>query len=131
MEKIDLKKQLKHLYNPPKEFVFVDVPEMNFLMIDGKGNPNTAQEYRLAVEALYSVSYPLKFMSKKDLGKDYVVMPLEGLWYADDIGVFERFDKDAYKWTMMIMQPHFVENEVIKAHHLSVLHRHADTVEKR
>ena len=64
--KIDFKKELKHLYNPSvKEVVVVDVPQMNFLMIDGAGNPNTSQEYKEAVEALYAVSYALKFMIKK------------------------------------------------------------------
>lgn len=74
MSKIDFKKELKHLYRPSaKEFAVVDVPPMKFLMIDGHGDPNTAQEYQDAVEALYAVSYKLKFVSKKELGKDYVV----------------------------------------------------------
>ena len=78
MNKIDFKKELKHLYNPsPKAAVVVDVPPLNFLMIDGRGDPNTAAAYREAVEALFSLSYALKFMVKKDLGVDYAVMPLE------------------------------------------------------
>lgn len=64
MRKIDFKKELKHLYNPPKEVVLVDVPEMNFLMIDGTGDPNTSPEYKDAIESLYSISYALKFMVK-------------------------------------------------------------------
>ena len=86
MVKIDFKKELKHLYFPStKECVFVEVPEMNFLMIDGQGDPNTAKEYQEAIEALYSVSYTVKFMVKKRKpAQDYVVMPLEGLWWADD-----------------------------------------------
>ena len=133
MQKIDLKKELKHLYQPPaKEVVQVEVPTFQFLMVDGEGDPNTSQEYAQAVEALFSVSYTAKFMVKKGAqGIDYAVMPLEGLWWADDMSAFIANDKSKWKWTMMIMQPHFVENEVIKAHHLSVLHRHADTVEKR
>jgi hypothetical protein len=67
MKKINYKKELKHLYNPsPKEPKIVDVPKMNFLMIDGKGDPNTSQEYKNAIEALFSVSYTLKFMIKKE-----------------------------------------------------------------
>lgn len=113
MEKIDLKKEFKQLYMPKnKDWELVDVPAMNFLMIDGAGNPNTAQSYREAVEALFSVSYTLKFMSKRQLDKDYTVMPLEGLWYADDMSVFETFDKDAYQWTMMIMQPEWITKEM-------------------
>ena len=89
MSKIDFKKDLKQLYRPSaKQFEVVDVPEMNFLMIDGHGNPNTAQTYIEAVEALYAVAFKLKFMSKKKLGRDYVVPPLEGLWWAKDMNAF-------------------------------------------
>ncbi len=82
MKKIDLKKDLKHLYNPSaKEVVVVDVPKMNFLMIDGMGDPNKVPEFHEAIEALYSVSYTIKFMIKKGKGAvEYTVMPLEGLW---------------------------------------------------
>ncbi len=104
------------MYNPSaKEVVIVDVPRMNFLMIDGVGDPNKAQEFKDAVEALYSVSYALKFMVKK--GKtaiDYSVMPLEGLWWVDDMSKFSTEDKDAWKWTVMIMQPEFVTKDLFK-----------------
>jgi hypothetical protein len=106
VEKIDLKRVLKALYKPSaKEVAEIDVPEFNFLMIDGEGNPNTAMSYKDAVEALYSVSYTIKFALKKEKALDYVVMPLEGLWWADDFTSFNRNDKDRWKWTMMIMQP--------------------------
>lgn len=114
MTKIDFKKELKHLYRPSsKEFVVVDVPPMDFLMADGHGDPNTAQEYQDVVEALYATAYKLKFMSKKELGKDYVVPPLEGLWWAEDMDLFttER-DKNQWDWTMMIMQPEWVIKEM-------------------
>ena len=116
MSKIDFKKELKHLYRPsPKEFVVVDVPPMKFLMIDGHGDPNTAQEYQDAVEALYAVSYKLKFVSKKELGKDYVVPPLEGLWWAEDMETFTTArDKSAWDWTMMIMQPEWITQEMVE-----------------
>jgi hypothetical protein len=116
MSKIDFKKELKHLYRPsPKEFVVVDVPPMNFLMIDDHGDPNTAQEYQDAVEALYAVSYKLKFTSKKELGKDYVVPPLEGLWWAEDMEAFTAArDKSAWDWTMMIMQPEWITQEMVE-----------------
>jgi hypothetical protein len=109
-KKVDLRKELKHLYNPSaKEVSVVDVPEMNFLMVDGEGNPNTSEWYGQAVEALYAVSYALKFMVKKDeTGVDYAVMPLEGLWWADDMSRFSTSNKDAWKWTMMIVQPEYV-----------------------
>lgn len=117
MQKVDLKKELKHLYQPSaKEVVQVEVPTLQFLMVDGEGDPNTSQEYAQAVEALFSVSYTAKFMVKKGAqGIDYAVMPLEGLWWADDMSVFSTNDKSNWKWTIMIMQPHFVANEVIEA----------------
>lgn len=115
MPKVDFKRELKHLYNPSKkEFTVVDVPPMNFLMVDGHGDPNTAQEYQDAVEALYGVAYKLKFTSKKELGKDYVVPPLEGLWWAGDMEAFTTMrDKSAWDWTMMIMQPEWVTQEMV------------------
>ena len=117
MQKIDLKKELKHLYQPSaKEVAQVDVPTFQFLMIDGEGDPNTSHEYAQAVEALFSVSYTLKFMIKKgSRAIDYAVMPLEGLWWADDMSTFTNNDKSKWKWTMMIMQPHFVEPAVIQS----------------
>lgn len=117
MKKIDLKKELKQLYLPSaKEVVQVDVPAFQFLMIDGEGDPNTSQAYAQAVEALFAVSYTAKFMVKKGpQAIDYAVMPLEGLWWADDMSAFAANDKSKWKWTMMIMQPHFVETAVIHA----------------
>lgn len=116
MEKIDYKKQLKHLYQPSnKEVVAVDVPLMNFLMVDGKGDPNNSLEYAEAVEVLFQVSYALKFMVKKGpLAIDYGVMPLEGLWWADDMSAFTAGDKSNWLWTMMIMQPDFVTREMVE-----------------
>ena len=118
MQKIDYKKELKHLYkSSAKKVEIVDVPQMNFLMINGIGDPNTAQEYQDAIEVLFSVSYTLKFMIKKsDLEIDYGVMPLEGLWWADDMTQFNVEDKSNWKWTSMIMQPEPVSrNDVIEA----------------
>lgn len=117
MSKIDLKKEMKHLYQPTaREVVQVEVPPMNYLMVDGEGDPNTSQEYAHAVEALFSVSYTAKFMVKKGpQALDYSVMPLEGLWWADDMSAFVANDKAKWKWTMMILQPSFVDNEVINA----------------
>ncbi len=115
MPKIDLKKELKHLFQPSaKDVTIVDVPEMNFLMIDGAGDPNTSQEYQDAIEAIYAMAYTLKFMVKKrDAQLDYVVPPLEGLWWAADMEAFSMGDKDAWKWTAMIMQPEAVTQEMV------------------
>jgi hypothetical protein len=114
--KIDLRKELKHLYSPSsKQVAVVDVPEMNFLMVDGTGDPNTSAAYRNAVEALFAVSYALKFMIKKgESAVDYAVMPLEGLWWVDDMTQFTMKDKDAWKWTSMIMQPEFITVELFQ-----------------
>jgi len=116
-EKLDLKRTLKHLYRPSaKKAKILEIPEMNFLMMDGSGNPNTNPDYQKTVEALYGVAYALKFASKKDLGRDYVVMPLEGLWWGTPMGqhVFTEEDKNKFQWTMMIMQPEFITEEMVR-----------------
>ena len=111
MTKTDFKKTLKHLYNPPRRFVTVDVPEMQFVMVDGHGDPNTTQDYKDAVEALFAVAYKIKFMSKKGLEKDYTVPPLEGLWWAENMETFITRDKSQWDWTMMIMTPDWISAE--------------------
>lgn len=117
MPRVDLKKELASLYRAPaKEPVEVDVPTLAFLMIDGQGDPNTSPEYAHAVEALFSVSYATKFTAKKaPQGIDYAVMPLEGLWWADDMSAFAANDRSRWKWTMMILQPSFVGDDVIES----------------
>lgn len=100
--KLDLKTDLKHLYTPPvREVVIVGVPAMHFLMLDGKGDPN-AQEFKDAVETLYTVAYTTKFLLKKEAAIDYPVMPLEGLWWADG---GREAPRESWQWTAMIMQP--------------------------
>jgi hypothetical protein len=117
VRKTDLKKELKHLYNPSaKEVVQVDVPTFQFLAIDGEGDPNTSAEYAQAVEALFSVAYTVKFMLKRGpQAVDYTVMPLEGLWWAEDMSAFASNDNSKWQWTMMIMQPDFVSSDTIYA----------------
>ncbi len=123
MTKIDYKKEWKHLFKPSsKEFEIVDVPVMNFIMVDGHGDPNTAESYLHAVEALYAVAYKIKFHSKKELERDYVVPPLEGLWWAEDMDSFAAArDKSAWDWTMMIMQPEWIDAEIFEAVKLEVM----------
>jgi hypothetical protein len=114
MVKYDYKKVKKDLYYPSdKKASVVDVPRMNFLMVDGKGDPNSSQEYKDALEALFPVSYKTKFISKKENNQDYVVMPLEGLWWTDEMNEFSIEDKGSWKWTAMIMQPDFITEELI------------------
>ncbi|NTW54285.1 MAG: hypothetical protein HGB15_05945 [Chlorobaculum sp.] len=117
MEKIDYKKEWKQLCNPsPKAVAQVDVPEMRFLMIDGEGDPETTPAFHEAVEALFSLSYVIKFMVKKGaLQVDYAVMPLEGLWWADDMSTFSSGDKAKWKWALMVMQPEFVDEAMVLA----------------
>jgi hypothetical protein len=127
MTKIDFKKEYKDLYQPTsKTFELVDVPPMQYLMIDGRGDPNTSQEYQDAIEALYALAYKIKFMSKNALGKDYVVPPLEGLWGSPEMvfsleGItdedqwlkqFKASKRDSWQWTMMILQPNWITEEI-------------------
>ena len=114
MEKINYKKKLQHLYKPSaKEVKIVEVPQMNYLMIDGDGGPNHPT-FQNAIEVLFPLSYTLKFMIKKsDIGIDYGVLPLEGLWWADDMSSFIKDKKDDWKWTLMIMQPELITNEMV------------------
>ncbi len=115
MKKIDLKKQLKSLYSPSaREVSEVKVPAMNFIMIDGKGDPNKAPQFQAAIEALYPVSYAIKFDFKKNHDIDYPVMALEGLWWADNMDDFVSGNRDNWLWTLMIMQPDFVTEEIYK-----------------
>jgi hypothetical protein len=116
MTKRDFKKELRDLYNPSaKDFSVLDVQPMNFLKVDGEGNPNTVQSYKDAVEALFSVSYVIKFAIRGRQGIDYGVMPLEGLWWADDPKAFINDEKDKWKWTMLIMQPELVTQADVEA----------------
>lgn len=113
MEKTDFKKMMKALYAPTtKDFVLVEVPKMQFVKVDGQGDPNKAEEYQKGLNWIYSVSYALKFASKADLGRDYAVMPLEALWWAEDTDDFVARNKDSWRWTQMIMTPDFITREM-------------------
>ena len=110
MEKIDLKKELKAFYNPTaKDVTVIDIPKMNFIMVDGQGAPESPQ-FSQSIEALYPIAYTIKFDKKKAAGIDYGVMALEGLFWADDMKVFmpETADRNRWQWTLMIMQPEFI-----------------------
>lgn len=115
-EKVDLKKSLDSYRAKRGEFRFLDVPEMRYLMVDGHGDPNSSKLFSDALEALYPVAYKVKFASKIELGRDYVVPPLEALWWADDAAVFttER-DKSQWSWTVMLMVPEWVTEEMVAA----------------
>lgn len=113
MEKIDFRTERKDLYAPSaKDFTIIEVPAFDFAMVDGTGNPNTSADYKNAVEALYSVAYAAKFASKNELGRDYVVGPLEGLWDSARMSSFVDRSKDEWSWTMMIRQPDWLTDEL-------------------
>ncbi len=115
-DKIDFKKTLDTYRATSGKFRIVEVPEMQYLKVDGRGDPNTSPEYSAALEALYPVAYKLKFASKRELGLDYVVPPLEGLWWAADMEAFTAArDKSQWEWTMMIMTPNWIEQSLFES----------------
>lgn len=120
MEKLDFKKEYKDLYQPKTKPSIIEIPEMIFIAIDGKGDPNTSSEYKETLEILYGLSFTIK-MSKMNGTQpegyfEYVVPPLEGLWYVDD-AKFDGTnitDKSRFCWTSMIRQPEFVTEKVFE-----------------
>lgn len=110
-DKIDFKKALDGYRAQRGKFRLVEVPETQYLMLDGHGDPNTDPSFAEALEALYPVAYKMKFASKQELGRDYVVPPLEGLWWADDMEVFTSgaLDKSRWHWTLLLMVPGWID----------------------
>ena len=112
-DKIDFKREIAAYRARRGRFEVVDVPDLRYLMIDGHGDPNTAPAFTEAVEALYPLAYTLKFASKRALGRDYVVMPLEGLWWSEDMAAFTvSRDKSRWSWTLMIMTPDWIDQSL-------------------
>jgi len=115
-DRMDLKRTLAGYRARRGVFEIIDVPEARYLMIDGHGDPNTSPEYAAALAAIYPVAYRLKFSSKQDLGADYVVPPLEGLWWADDMDAFSvSRDKSRWDWTLMLMTPEWIDEAPFEA----------------
>ena len=119
MEKLDYKKEFKEFYNPKSTPSAIDIPEMKFIQVDGRGNPNDeGGQYQQALELLYALTYTIKMAPKSgNAFKDYfeyVVPPLEGLWWLSDSADVDFRDKSSYCWTSMIRQPEFVTAEVFK-----------------
>lgn len=114
MQKIDFKKELKELYSgKPGMPTTVTTPPMKYIIIYGKGGP-TSQDYADTIQTIYPVAYTLKFMSKEELEKDFTVMPLEGLWWAEDMSAFAAYEREKWEWTAMIMQPDFITEDMFK-----------------
>jgi hypothetical protein len=110
--KANLMPDLRAFYTAAPEPALVEVPDLAFLMIDGHGDPNVSAEYAEAIQALYSIAYTLKFAIKRSGGPDFVVMPLEGLWWVPDMAEFSVGDKSSWFWTMLILQPDEVSPEM-------------------
>lgn len=113
-EKTDVKKSLDAYQARRGRFRLLDVPDLQYLMVDGRGDPNTSPAFAEAVETLYPVAYAVKFASKRELGRDYVVPPLEGLWRADDMEAFTSArDKSRWDWTLMLLVPDWIAPEMV------------------
>ncbi|TAK89244.1 hypothetical protein EPO04_04090 [Patescibacteria group bacterium] len=112
--KVDFKKSLDSYKAKHGEFRVLEVPSMQYLMVDGHGAPE-APDFAHAIEAVYPVAYTLKFMSKQQLDKDYVVPPMEGLWWADDMSVYASGDKSQWDWTVLLMVPDWITDEMFEA----------------
>jgi hypothetical protein len=113
-DKVDFKRHIGAYRARQGRFEIVDVPDLQYLMIDGHGDPNTGPAFTDAAQALYPLAYRLKFASKRTLGRDYVVMPLEGLWWADDMDAFTASrDKSRWHWTLMIMVPDWIDPAMV------------------
>ncbi|NYF11316.1 hypothetical protein HDC94_002472 [Leifsonia sp. AK011] len=112
---VDVKKTLDSYQARRGEFRILEVPRMQYLMLDGHGDPNTSPAFAEAITALYPVAYKLKFASKNELGRDYVVPPLEGLWWSPDMSAFTSArDKSRWNWTLMIMVPEWIDAEMVE-----------------
>lgn len=114
MSKIDFKKALDCYQGKHHVLRTVQVPPLQYLMIDGQGDPNTSPHYQAAIATLFPLAYQLKFSSKAK-GMDYVVMPLESLWWADDYAVFTTArDKSRWCYTVMLMQPEWISQQDVE-----------------
>ncbi|MDE6140072.1 MAG: GyrI-like domain-containing protein [Alistipes sp.] len=115
----DYKKEYRDLYMPKASPVIVDVPEMKFVAVNGVGNPNDPDgEYQRAIGVLYPVAYAIKMSHKTDRRIEgyfeYVVPPLEGLWWTDNAIINDFTDKSAFRWIAMIRVPDFVKGDDVE-----------------
>jgi hypothetical protein len=116
MKKLDFKKSINSYKATKNKIEIIEVPKIKYITIDGKGDPNTSIEFNQAIRMLYPISYKIKFFSKQKLAKDYVVMPLEALWWSEDMSNFtSNRDKSKWNWTLMIMQPNWITKTIFKS----------------
>jgi hypothetical protein len=110
----DFRTENEELYSPSREFGEVDVPMFSYLMVDGDGESENAPSRRDAVAALLAASDAARTLSATELNRDYIVGPLEGLWYAEHLVPFTKVPKSEWLWTMMIRQPEWLPRELIE-----------------
>lgn len=112
--KLDLKKAQRDIFNVKEhEYKKATCPRSYYIALDGKGDPNNNEEYQNIVGTLYKMAYSIKMdYKKKDL--DFVVMPLTGLWWSENIEDFTEEPKDKWMWTMMIQVPDFITKETVE-----------------
>lgn len=116
MIKRDFKKELRTYYSATaKKVEILDIPSMNFLVVEGSDATPESPDFQAAIEALFGISYHIKFAIKKSGIADYGVMPLEGKWWADDMDDFVHGNKEKWHWQLMIMQPDLVDNDLFEA----------------
>ena len=114
-EKLDLKRTWRDVYSPTsKGIVEIVVPKFRYLMIDGEGDPDRSSQFGEGLETLYPLAYTLKFISKRELGRDFVVMPLQGLWWADDMDAFLKKRRDEWRWRLMVLQPEWIDEALMQ-----------------
>lgn len=115
MTKVDLKKQIAAYTATAGTFDVIDVPPLQYLMVDGHGDPNTSTAYHNAVTSIYPLAYKLKFASKEHHARDYVVPPLEALWWAEDMSTFTSSrDKSRWDWTLMLLVPEWLDDDDVE-----------------
>ncbi len=131
MEKIDLRKQFKELYSPREKPEILEIPKFGYITYTGRGEPGGVA-YTMALNALYSTIYSLKFASKKQ-GRDFMVMPLEGLWWWDNPKVVNLEDappREMWNWTAMIMVPDFITHEILEKLKAEIAERKENAIKK-
>lgn len=111
--KIDLKRELDGYAARRGEFELLTIDPRRYLMLDGSGDPNRAPRYEQVLATIFPVAYALKFLSKNELGRDYVVPPLEGLWWAEDMTTFLTREKSRWSWTMLSLVPDWIDDALV------------------
>ena len=112
----DFKKEYKEFYMPKSKPAIVTVPKANYIAVRGKGNPNEEDgAYQKAISVLYAIAYTLKMSYKTDYKIngffEYVVPPLEGFWWQEDINGIDYGNKDSFNWISVLRLPDFISRE--------------------